>query len=102
MNPQGVDISGLKVPSADELAHDYLGRTVLGTSHAKYPTSILEIQFFRHFLSGPDRAIVTVVKVVFHFRSAGSFPPGRALISDATNLTTAGGAKSRSRQPDNL
>src|SRR5439155_8085868 len=58
------------------------GRTVLGTSHAEYPTSILEIQFFRHFLSGPDGAIVTVVNAVFHFCSAGSFPPGRALISE--------------------
>ena len=79
------------------------GRTILGTSHAKYPTSILEIQFFRHFLADPDRAIVTVVNAVFPFRSAGYFPRRpSALISDATKLTTAGGAKSRSLQPDNL
>jgi polyphosphate kinase 2 (PPK2 family) len=26
VNPQGVEVSGFKVPSADELAHDYLWR----------------------------------------------------------------------------
>src|SRR6266576_82364 len=59
VNPQGVDVSGFKVPSADELAHDYLwryqakipARGRIGIFNSSYYEEVLGVRIVKLFLN---------------------------------------------------
>ena len=65
VNPQGVDVSGFKVPSADELAHDYLwryqakipARGRIGIFNRSYYEEVLVVRVHPQLLEKPPNGM---------------------------------------------